>query len=66
MCAVVGLSSLPCMSPCFIRLITSVIQGMSTVATPKDPKSATPGTAQSNGEEAEQTRGLLPRSQTDL
>lgn len=34
------------MIPCFIRLITSVVQRMSIVAMPMDPKLATSGLAQ--------------------
>lgn len=46
LCATAGLIFLPCLIPCFIRLITSVVQGMQVVTMPVDPKLATSEMAQ--------------------
>lgn len=46
LCATASLIFLPCLIPCFIRLITSIVQGMQVVAMPTDPKLAMSGTAQ--------------------
>lgn len=46
LCATAGLIFLPCLIPCFIRLITSVVQGMQLVTTPIDQKLVSTKTAQ--------------------
>lgn len=42
-CSLLGSLFLPCMIPCFIRLIHSVVQGMQMSAIPLDPETATKG-----------------------
>lgn len=43
LCSALGVLFIPCMVPCFIRLIYSVIQGMQISATPINPKITTTG-----------------------
>lgn len=38
LCSVAGLLFLPCIIPCFIRLITSTVQGMQLITMPQNPK----------------------------
>uniref|UniRef100_A0A674H2S3 Envelope glycoprotein n=1 Tax=Taeniopygia guttata TaxID=59729 RepID=A0A674H2S3_TAEGU len=40
LCSVAGVIFLPCLIPCFIRLIHSVVQGMQIAALPTDPEAA--------------------------
>ncbi|XP_023784292.1 endogenous retrovirus group 3 member 1 Env polyprotein-like [Cyanistes caeruleus] len=39
-CSIAGIIFLPCLIPCFIRLIQSVVQGMQIAALPIDPEKA--------------------------
>ena len=43
LCAFAALMFIPCMIPCFIRLIHSVVQGMQISAIPMDPELARGG-----------------------
>ncbi|RMC21778.1 hypothetical protein DUI87_02647 [Hirundo rustica rustica] len=43
LCSVAGVIFLPCLIPCFIRLIHTVVQGMQIAALPTDPELASGG-----------------------
>lgn len=46
LCAVAGLFFLPCLIPCLIQLIASIVQGMQIVSIPMDPKRASQNNAE--------------------
>lgn len=45
LCSVAGILFLPCLIPCFIRLIHSVVQGMQIAIVPMDSEGASGGNA---------------------